>query len=149
MINGLILYKEGDSTGSRLLLTKALKQAHGMVGSGQFVGQILNALAPVQKQRNDHAGALQMFESATTLLKSVKDLMSLVTTLIGMQKLYSEMNQPGEFFGLPRDVLARHSKNDTQADCQWIPLICRKSLSLSRVFGEKSERSGCKIKACV
>lgn len=98
MINGLILYKEGDSTGSRLLLTKALKQAHGMVGSGQFVGQILNALAPVQKQRNDHAGALQMFESATTLLKSVKDLMSLVTTLIGMQKLYQEMNQPGEFF---------------------------------------------------
>jgi len=96
MINGLILYKEGDSTGSRLLLTKALKQAHGMVGSGQFVGQILNALAPVQKQRNDHAGALQMFESATTLLKSVKDLMSLVTTLIGMQKLYQEMNQPGK-----------------------------------------------------
>lgn len=120
MINGLILYKEGDSTGSRLLLTKALKQAHGMVGSGQFVGQILNALAPVQKQRNDHAGALQMFESATTLLKSVKDLMSLVTTLIGMQKLYQEMNQPGEFFSCTEGCISHAFENDTDAHYEWI-----------------------------
>jgi hypothetical protein len=91
MINGLILYRQGDSTGARLLLTKSLKQAHGMVGSGQFVGQVLNCLAPVQQERNDHPGALQMFESSATLLKSVKDLMSLVTTLKGMERLYQDM----------------------------------------------------------
>lgn len=91
MVNGLILCRQSDTTGARLLLTKALKQAHGMIGSGQFVGQILNCLAPVQQERQDHAGALQMFESSATLLKSVKDLMSLVTTLVGMEKLYEEM----------------------------------------------------------
>ena len=91
MVNGLILCRQSDTTGARLLLTKALKQAHGMIGSGQFVGQILNCLAPVQQERQDHAGALQMFESSATLVKSVKDLMSLVTTLVGMEKLYEEM----------------------------------------------------------
>lgn len=91
MINGLILCRQNDSTGARLLLTKALKQAHGMIGSGQFVGQILNCLAPVQQERQDLAGALQMYESSATLLKSVKDLMSLITTLVGMEKLYVEM----------------------------------------------------------
>jgi hypothetical protein len=45
----------------------------------------------VQQERQDHAGALQMFESSATLVKSVKDLMSLVTTLVGMEKLYEEM----------------------------------------------------------
>ena len=91
MINGLILCRQNDSTGARLLFTKSLKQAHGMIGSGQFVGQILNCLAPVQQERQDLAGALQMFESSATLLKSVKDLISLVTTLKGMEKLYIEM----------------------------------------------------------
>lgn len=91
MVNGLILCRQNDSTGARLLLTKSLKQAHGMIGSGQFVGQILNCLAPLQQERQDLAGALQMFESSATLLKSVKDLMSLITTLIGMEKLYLEM----------------------------------------------------------
>ena len=91
MINGLILCRQNDSTGARLLFTKSLKQAHGMIGSGQFVGQILNCLAPVQQERQDLAGALQMFESSATLLKSVKDLISLVTTLKGMERLYKEM----------------------------------------------------------
>lgn len=93
MVNGLVLLRQDDATGARLLLTKALKQAHGMVGSGQFVGQILNCLAPVQQLRQDHAGALQMLESSATLLKSAKDLMSLVTTLAAMEKLYLAMKQ--------------------------------------------------------
>lgn len=93
MVGGLILLRQDDCTGARLLLTKALKQAHGMVGSGQFVGQILNCLAPVQQMRQDHSGALQMLESAATLLKSAKDLMSLVTTLVAMEKLYIAMKQ--------------------------------------------------------
>ena len=97
LINGIILYKNQDPTGARLLLTKALKQAHGMIGSSQFVGQVLNMLAPVQKEREDRAGALQMFESATTLLKSVKDIMSLVTTLTGMATLYQEAKDTGTF----------------------------------------------------
>ena len=93
MVNGLVLLRQDDTTGARLLLTKALKQAHGMVGSGQFVGQILNCLAPVQQLRHDHSGALQMLESAATLLKSAKDVMSLVTTLVCMEKLYLAMKQ--------------------------------------------------------
>ena len=93
MVGGLILLRQDDSTGARLLLTKALKQAHSMVGSGQFVGQILNCLAPVQQMRQDHSGAMQMLESAATLLKSAKDLMSLVTTLATMEKLYIAMKQ--------------------------------------------------------
>jgi len=93
MVNGLVLLRQDDTTGARLLLTKALKQAHGMVGSGQFVGQILNCLAPVQQLRHDHSGALQMLESAATLLKSAKDVLSLVTTLVCMEKLYLAMKQ--------------------------------------------------------
>ena len=93
MVGGLILLQQDDSTGARLMLTKALKQAHSMVGSGQFVGQILNCLAPVQQGRQDHSGALQMLESSATLLKSAKDLMSLVTTLVAMEKLYLVMKQ--------------------------------------------------------
>lgn len=93
MVGGLILLRQDDSTGARLLLTKALKQAHSLVGSGQFVGQILNCLAPVQQMRQDHSGAMQMLESAATLLKSTKDLMSLVTTLVAMEKLYIAMKQ--------------------------------------------------------
>lgn len=89
LINGLILRHRGDSTGARLLLTKSLKQAHSLIGSTQLVGQVLNVMAPVQQERGDVAGAVQMYESATTLLKSVGDLPSLVTSLKGMHGLHS------------------------------------------------------------
>ena len=90
LVNGLILKRKGDPTGARLLLTKALKQAHSLIGSTQLVGQILNVLAPVQQERQDLAGAKQMFESATTLLKSVGDLPSLVTALNGMHAMHDQ-----------------------------------------------------------
>ena len=53
-----------------------------------FLLQILNVLAPVQRARDDVTGAKQMFESATTLLKSIGDLPSLVTTLTGLYSLH-------------------------------------------------------------
>jgi len=94
-VNGLLLCRRDDSTGARLLLTKALKQAHGLIGSTQLVGQILNVLAPVQQARQDFAGAQQMFESAITLMKSIGDLSSLVTTLHGLQNLHEQQGNTG------------------------------------------------------
>ena len=90
-----MLYQQNDVAGARLLLTKALKQAHGLIGSTQLVGQILNVLAPVQQERQDYSGAAQMFESATTLLKSVGDLPSLVTTLRGLHELHKQQGNEG------------------------------------------------------
>ena len=95
LVNGVLLCREGDSTGARLLLSKALKQAHGLVGSTQLVAQVLNALAPVQQERQDVAGAQKMFESATTLLKSIGDLPSLVTTLKGLCALHHATGDEG------------------------------------------------------
>lgn len=84
-----------DIPGSRLLLTKALKQAHGLIGSTQLVGQVLNVLAPVQQDRQDYAGAAQMYESSMTLLKSIGDLPSLVTTLHGLHDLHTLQGKEG------------------------------------------------------
>lgn len=39
-LHGIIVYQSGDSTGARMLLTKALKQAHTFIGSAQLVGQV-------------------------------------------------------------------------------------------------------------
>jgi len=50
-------------------------------------------LAPVQQTRQDYAGAEQMFESATTLLKSIGDLPSLVTTLRSMHNLHIQQGK--------------------------------------------------------
>lgn len=88
LVNGLVLRARGDAAGARLLLTKALKAAHGLIGSTQLVGQVLNVLAPVQAERDDAAGALQMFDSAATLLKAAGDLPSLVTALRGVHALH-------------------------------------------------------------
>jgi tetratricopeptide (TPR) repeat protein len=106
LVNGIVLKRKGDPTGARLLLTKALKQAHGLIGSTQLVGQILNVLAPVQQERQDLAGAQQMFESATTLLKSVGDLPSLVTALIGMHALHDQEGNSA-LVGKSQQYLAR------------------------------------------
>ncbi|KAG7673583.1 hypothetical protein Ndes2526B_g02968 [Nannochloris sp. 'desiccata'] len=106
LINGIIMKRKGDPTGARLLLTKALKQAHGLIGSTQLVGQILNVLAPVQQERQDLAGAKQMFQSATTLLKSVGDLPSLITTLNGMHSLYDQEGNSA-LVGKSQQYLAR------------------------------------------
>jgi len=98
-----------------MLLTKALKQAHTFIGSAQLVGQvshksietnrlfiekhllnflvyhiqvqILNVLAPIQRDKDDASGAKQMLESATTLLKSVGDLPCLIYTLQMLSQL--------------------------------------------------------------
>lgn len=40
LVNGIVLCRRDDPTGARLLLTKALKQAHGLIGSTQLVGQV-------------------------------------------------------------------------------------------------------------
>ena len=90
LINGIILLRKNDATGARLLLTKALKQAHGLIGSTQLVGQVLNVLAPVQKEREDLAGAKQMFDSSITLLKALGDLPSLVTALHGLHAVHEK-----------------------------------------------------------
>jgi tetratricopeptide (TPR) repeat protein len=106
LVNGMVLKRKGDLTGSRLLLTKALKQAHGLIGCTQLVGQILNVLAPVQQERQDLSGAQQMFESATTLLKSVGDLPSLVTALNGMHALHDQEGN-STLVGKSQQYLAR------------------------------------------
>lgn len=88
LANAIILRRKGDSDGARLLLTKALKHAHRSIGSAQLVGQLLTVMAPVQQEKNDFPGAKRMFESATTLLKSVGDLPSLVSAMHGMHALH-------------------------------------------------------------
>lgn len=93
LVQGILLKEQGDIVGARVILTKALKYAHGMIGSMQLVGQVLNALAPVQQEKNDISGAQQMFQSAITLFKSLNDLPSLITTLYGLQGLYQYQKQ--------------------------------------------------------
>ena len=90
LVNGMILRQQGDITGARYQLTKALKQAHSFIGCTQLVGQILNVLAPVQQERQDVSGAKQMFESATVLMKSINDLPCLLTALRGMHALHEQ-----------------------------------------------------------
>jgi hypothetical protein len=123
LVNGVLLCREGDSTGARLLLSKALKQAHGLVGSTQLVGQVLNALAPVQQERQDVAGAQKMFESATTLLKSIGDLPSLVTTLKGLCALHHATGDAGKS-GQAATSLPAASAVGTRNHCGFLPHVC-------------------------
>jgi Tetratricopeptide repeat len=90
LVSGLLLRQQGDATGARLLLTKALKQAHSVLGSTHLVAQVLNALAPVQQMKNDTEGAKQMLESAMTLTKTLGDLPSLIATLKRLVALQKE-----------------------------------------------------------
>lgn len=93
LVRGIILKEQGDAIGARVILTKALKYAHGLIGSMQLVGQLLNALAPVQLEKNDVSGAQQMFQSAITLFKSINDLPSLITTLHGLHDLHQKQGK--------------------------------------------------------
>jgi tetratricopeptide (TPR) repeat protein len=93
LVQGLILRRRGDATGARMRLTKALKQAHGTIGSSQLVAQVLNSLAPVQQERQDLLGAAQMFESAITLSKNNLDVPSLITAMTGMHKLHRQQGK--------------------------------------------------------
>jgi hypothetical protein len=87
LIHGLLLQRAGDAAGARLLLTKALKHAHSLVGSHQLVAQVLNALAPVQRARADAAGAAQMLDSALTMARGVNDLAAFATAARGLARL--------------------------------------------------------------
>lgn len=55
--------------------------------------QILNVLAPIQRDKDDMSGAKQMLESATTLLKSVGDLPCLIYTLQMLYQLNEDEKQ--------------------------------------------------------
>lgn len=93
LTHALIALQQKDTACARMHLTKALKQAHSVLGNTQLVGQVLNCLAPIQLAKSDIQGAGQMFESALTLLKGVGDLPSMLTTLSGMSDMYaSESN---------------------------------------------------------
>jgi hypothetical protein len=87
LVHGLLLQRAGDAAGARLLLTKALKHAHSLVGSHQLVAQVLNALAPVQRARADAAGAAQMLDSALTMARGVNDLAAYATAARGLARL--------------------------------------------------------------
>jgi hypothetical protein len=94
LVHGLVLQYKGDDIGTRMYLSKALKQAHNILGNTQLVGQVLNVLAPIQVRKRDIPGAFQMFESSLTLMKGAGDLPSMLTSLRGIGEMYkSEGNE--------------------------------------------------------
>lgn len=88
LVHGLVLQYNGDDTGTRMYLSKALKQAHSILGNVQLVSQVLNVLAPIQVRKRDIPGAFQMFESSLTLMKGAGDLPSILTSLRGIGEMY-------------------------------------------------------------
>jgi hypothetical protein len=109
LLHGALLQRQGDPTAARIQLTKALKVAHGLVGSTQLVGQVLTALAPVQYERQDLAGSLQMFDSAITLIKSIGDLPSMVATLRSVGGVHRASGDASESLQAARRGRALHA----------------------------------------
>lgn len=44
LASAMVLLKQGDEQGGKMLLTKALKYAHNQLGNFQFVSQVLSCL---------------------------------------------------------------------------------------------------------
>lgn len=105
LVSGIILRQQGDATGARLLLTKALKQAHSVLGSSHMVAQVLNALAPVQQAKSDSDGAKQMLESAMTLAKTLGDLPTLITTLKRLAAIQKETDDTSKSAVCEKELL--------------------------------------------
>eukprot|EP00887_Chlorella_sp_A99_P006044 scaffold22.g6044.t1 len=84
LVLGAIDLRRGDDAAARVAVTKALKQSHTIVTAA------LNALAPIQAGKGDAAGAMQMYNSARTLSKTVGDLASLVAMLRGEARVKRE-----------------------------------------------------------
>lgn len=57
--------------------------------------QVLNSLAPLSAAKQDSDGAQQMLKAAFTLVKSLGDTSSLLTTILGLEKLHAQLEDTG------------------------------------------------------